>query len=250
MRKPHLSIGNQLNTANTEMRQKIAEIMLPIVKTVLFLGMLMFSSIGSKSFHGTSGRHQLPLRGHQEHTASTLSIGTNPSEGIFRALLRFRVDSGDVDLQRHLENCSKNASYISPHIQNEIIDVIGHIILETLVERIKKAKYVFHSIIIPINDYVLHRLYSILVDETTDAAHLAQCCYVFRYVDKADNGSLQIREDFVSLKELEGLTGQHIAASILSTVRKIGLDLSNLVILFPYISIRIRSHICLGWPRL
>ena len=44
--------------------------------------------------------------------------------------------------------------------------------------------------------------------------------------------------------------GQHIAASILSTVRKIGLDLSNLVILFPYISIRIRSHICLGWPRL
>ena len=52
------------------------------------------------------------------------------NDGNFRALLHFRIDAGDVDLQTYLTNAAKNAQYISPYIQNELIYCAGKIIAD------------------------------------------------------------------------------------------------------------------------
>jgi len=38
----------------------------------------------------------------------------NRSQGNFRNLILFRIEAGDSMLKRHLKNCSKNATYLSP----------------------------------------------------------------------------------------------------------------------------------------
>jgi len=76
----------------------------PIVKTVIFCG-----------------RQGIPLRGHSDTGTLALPDGDPAvNDGNFRVLLRFRIDSGDLALNEHLEYCMQNATYISPKIQNEI----------------------------------------------------------------------------------------------------------------------------------
>ena len=72
-----------------------------IVKTIIFCG-----------------RQNISLRGHREDDQSK-----NP--GNFKALLNFRIESGDQALKNHLETASKVVKYTSKDIQNEIISVIG-----------------------------------------------------------------------------------------------------------------------------
>ena len=66
------------------------------------------------------GRNNIPLRGRRDDDPTNESL-----QGNFQALLNFRIDSGDEVLQNHLENSSRNATYISKTIQNELITTIG-----------------------------------------------------------------------------------------------------------------------------
>ena len=96
------SIRRRLNQATTEQiavnRQKLNS----IVETVLLCG-----------------RQNIPLRGHRD---SNLDVELSPSTQHvnFWALLQFRVAAGDTVLESHLSQSSRNATYTSPHIQNEI----------------------------------------------------------------------------------------------------------------------------------
>jgi hypothetical protein len=40
--------------------------------------------------------------------------------GNFKALVEFRMEAGDNVLRQHLENCKKNATYMSKTAQNDI----------------------------------------------------------------------------------------------------------------------------------
>lgn len=59
------------------------------------------------------GRQAMALRGHRDGgpliADGTLSDNLT-NEGIFRALLRFRLDAGDHILATHLESASRNAT--------------------------------------------------------------------------------------------------------------------------------------------
>lgn len=116
--KKTISIDLQLNEAKKkeilENRKKI----LPIIKTVLLCG-----------------RQGLALRGHIDYGLESLQTVDNSNEdykiineGNFRALLKFRIDAGDCDLENHLNTASKNATYISPRVQNKIISSCNNII--------------------------------------------------------------------------------------------------------------------------
>jgi len=83
---------------------------------------------------------------------------------------------------------------ISSVIQNEIIDVIGNLVIKKIVERVKLAKY-----------------YSILCDETTDVFTLEQMTYCVRYVDVT---TWVIREDFLGFIEMVSTTGTVIQNTI------------------------------------
>ncbi len=63
--------------------------------------------------------------------------------------------SFNATLQNHLETAPKNAKYITPKIQNELIASCGAEIEEEIVTEIKKAKY-----------------FSVLEDETMDVSSI------------------------------------------------------------------------------
>lgn len=139
-------------------------------------------------------------------------------EGTFRALLKFRIESGDEDLQKHLETANSNATYISKTVQNELIDICKEVIQENILAKVKEAKF-----------------FSVIFDETTDISHIQQLSLSFRYFYKGD-----IREDFVTFcnayemlrcNEIDGekelrLTGAALAPIVENLCHKYNMDLT------------------------
>ncbi|CAF3333155.1 unnamed protein product [Rotaria sp. Silwood2] len=95
------------------------------------------------------GRQNFPLRGHRDDGDVLTNNDSSSKEGNFRALLRYRIEGGDTALKCHLGTCNKNASYVSKTAQNELISIIGNLILKQVIEEVKSAQF-----------------YSILLDET------------------------------------------------------------------------------------
>jgi hypothetical protein len=117
-----------------------------IVKSIIFLG-----------------RNGLPLRGHREDSSKILT-GEDPG-GLFLNVIQFRVDSGDQILHEHLNNMDKNCTWLSPRIQNEIIDICGKVIQESIIKDIKEAK-----------------IFGLMADEVADVANMEQMPLVLRYI--------------------------------------------------------------------
>ena len=91
------------------------------------------------------GRQRIALRGDNE------KINPSGNPGNFLAMLR-QVSNHDPVLKAHLETPRlRNITYISPHTQNEIIDIIGkRMIQKSIVDEVIQARF-----------------YSIMVDEVT-----------------------------------------------------------------------------------
>ena len=109
--------------ANSDIQMRMDEnrqIIRQIVRAILFLG-----------------KQRLSFRGDNED----LNITKNP--GNFLALLIKCFSESDSILFDHLNKPrAKNATYISPRSQNEIINVIGHdIILANIVAEVKQSKF-------------------------------------------------------------------------------------------------------------
>lgn len=102
------------------------------------------------------GTHNLPLR---EKTLNS---------GVFFDLLAFRVHSGDVVLNEHLKNpTNKKGVYISPIIQNELIDISGKLLKTRVISNAIRNVY-----------------FSVLADETSDISGIEQLSIGVRYFDK------------------------------------------------------------------
>ena len=135
------------------------------------------------------GRQCIALRGDDE-------VISNPgNHGNFLSLLQL-LSVYDDTLRSHLQSpVMRNATYISPRTQNEIIEVIGkHIILKRVLEEVKTARF-----------------FAVLADEVTshNTEHIALCV---RFVDSCKN----IREDFLAFLPLQRITGEMIADAIIS----------------------------------
>ncbi|XP_045478380.1 uncharacterized protein LOC123683377 [Harmonia axyridis] len=146
----------------------------------------------------------------QNHGKLNLEICPVENEGNFRALLRFRANFGDEALKKHLEIGSKNALYLSPKTENEIILTINDIMLKKLVEMVNSAK-----------------CFTVLADETTDISTQEQASIGVRYLYNND-----IKEDFLQFvpvsdltgKTVSDLTGKNLATVILKSLREFGID--------------------------
>ena len=113
------------------------------------------------------GRLGIALRGHRDDGQLNDEVDISGLSGNFRALLAFRIESGDKLLKEHLIKTNKNAAYISKTIQNTFIDLCGQEILNTIVSNIQKIGY-----------------FAILADETTDSSHQEQLCFCIHYVSE------------------------------------------------------------------
>ena len=99
------------------------------------------------------GEQNIPIRGKRQDSSN------------FLALLRFRAEADEV-LKHHLENAPKNATYLSPMTQNEIIDICGNVLRCDIIEKCKKARF-----------------FTVLVDETTDILTSEQVSISIRFLD-------------------------------------------------------------------
>ncbi|KAJ1518877.1 hypothetical protein ONE63_011507 [Megalurothrips usitatus] len=171
-----------------ENRRKIK----PIIETVIFFG-----------------REGLPLRGIKE--TSDLSNSEESDKGMsvegdgkFRALLRFKPNSNDADLADHLKSAAANAKYTSPEIQNEVIICCTNIVIQQLVEEINAAKG-----------------FSVLADETSDAAKIEQLAICIRCL-KEDT----VKEVFLIFVPVTDCRGTALADVIINTIVNIGIDIT------------------------
>jgi len=100
------------------------------------------------------GRLGLPLRGHRDSGTINLTASSSNdldySQGNFRALLQLMACNDEI-LRNHLQTSSKNATYISPESQNQLIAAISTVCVRQIVNEVKEAKF-----------------FSLLADETTD----------------------------------------------------------------------------------
>ena len=154
------------------------------------------------------GGQNIALCGHRDSTMD-VEHAPNAQHGNFRALLQFRVSAGDTVLRDHLAQSSRNATYTSSRIQNQILDILGSTVVGKIVQRVKDATY-----------------FTIIADEVTDCSNKEQLSLVLRYVNQEDN---QIREDFTAFVECDcGITGRALADKILTFLSSHGLDPSKL----------------------
>jgi len=80
----------------------------------------------------TCARQNIAFRGHRGEAGVVSATGVDPTEndGNFRELLRYRIRSGDKTLQSHMECTAKNATYLSPDIQNSVLNAAGEVVRE------------------------------------------------------------------------------------------------------------------------
>ena len=101
----------------------------------------------------------------------------------------------------------RNATYISPQSQNDLIQVMGEQIFQGIVDDVNSSPF-----------------YAILADEVTshNVEHLALCIRIFDHKQKT------IREEFLAFLSLVRITGEVISAVILQFLRKSGIPASNM----------------------
>ena len=113
------------------------------------------------------------------------------------------------ELAEHMEKpASRNATYLSPQCQNELIGVIGiHSIQNDLIDEIKKSG-----------------CFSIMTDEVTASnEEIVSLC--LRYVDSKDD----IREEFIQFLDVGRITGAVVAKKILDFLEAKGIPVENCV---------------------
>ena len=193
--KTGVDILKELDQTRSDEANRSRTILRSIVKTILFCG-----------------RQNISLRGHRDDgpvifNAVDESVYGDINQGNFRALLAFRVDCGDKVLESHLTSSGRNATYISKTTQNELISCIGELMIKSVVNRVKAAKY-----------------FSVLADETTDAGRKEQLSICVRYV-----GGGKLCEEFLGFSEVTDLTGHGLGNKIMHELESRNLDLGSLV---------------------
>lgn len=136
------------------------------------------------------GKQGLAIRGHEETHSN------------FYQLLQLRSDDSKV-LKEFLQ---KRKSFISPQIQNEILQIVAHETLRSIVKNIKNSKF-----------------YSIIVDGTTDQSTKEQVSICIRYVS-----DLVPIEAFIGLYEIADGTGEALSSIVIDALVRLDLPLMAL----------------------
>ena len=187
---PSQTIATQLNTQV----QKTMEDNRKVIESLLQVVMLC-------------GKQGLALRGHRDDNIVWTNEGEIESDnrGNFIELVRYQAESDEV-LRHHLQSAPRNAIYTSKTIQNELVHIIGSRIRSDILREIEQAKF-----------------YTVIADEVSDVSNKEQLSIAIRYVL---NGT--VHESFIDFAEVERITGEALASTILHCVQAWGLSLSNM----------------------
>ena len=122
-------------------------------------------------------KQNLSFRGHVE---TIKPKDTSNNSGNFIELTKL-LSNYDPVLREHVVRCQNlnqgQKSYLSPQIQNELIDIMGQRVRKHILGDIEKAKY-----------------FSIIFDSTPDISHQDQLSQTIRYVKIDDQGKVEVKE--------------------------------------------------------
>ena len=180
-KKPSMTIPYSFDDTKESRVSKNREILKWVIKTIILCG-----------------KQCIALRGHRE------DINSNNNCGNFLAILKLLSETNS-ELKDHLDAPSaKNATYISPGIQNELIHIISYDVLQKqLIDEVKEAKF-----------------FSIMADEV-ESHHTEQLPICVRFVDKECN----IREEFLEFGKCVQTNGESIFKELMRIIEKAGLDI-------------------------
>lgn len=121
----------------------------------------------------------------------------------------------DVVLMEHLRRISYQQTHfhlLSVSIQNELINLLGNAVKQTILNRIQQAKY-----------------FSVIFDCTPDISHNEQTSLMIRYVheDPEDSGKITIEESFIAYRIAEETTGEALADLMFKEIAECGLNMKN-----------------------
>ncbi|KAF2890263.1 hypothetical protein ILUMI_15910, partial [Ignelater luminosus] len=155
-----------------------------------------------------NGQRLINIR-HRDSGPVDSNIDLIENDGIFKAILRSKLRSGDEILKLHLESMSKTATYLNAKTQNEIINACGDIITKKIVNKINEAKF-----------------FSILADESTDISCIEQFSLCFRFYNST---TMKIEENFLKFVPVTNLTGQSLANVLITTLEGLNIN-SNFMV--------------------
>ncbi|XP_052282497.1 52 kDa repressor of the inhibitor of the protein kinase-like [Dreissena polymorpha] len=186
VRKNNAPVNKQVDAALQARRKKNAVVLESITKTVLLCA-----------------RQNIALCGHSD--SSKYYDDESVNCGNFQSLIEFRVESGDSVLKEHFATCGKNATYRSPTIQNELLDIMGQTVERKVVNEIKTGG----------------KFYCVSADEVRDNGNVEQLPVCVRFIDESD----KIREEFLRFVDVSPDTsGEALSQAILDVLTDVGLD--------------------------
>lgn len=122
------------------------------------------------------------------------------------------ISKFDLVLADHLKritDASTHTTYLSPNIQNELIDITAKSVQNKILKMVDASKY-----------------YSIIVDSTPDASRVEQITLIIRFLHR-ENSTFEIREHFLGFLEGNDKTGLGISETVLKKLNQLGLSINN-----------------------
>lgn len=113
------------------------------------------------------------FRGHNEKEESD-------EKGLFLEVVQL-LKKYDPEFKEYLETAPRNCTYLSNHVQNDILQALKNVILRSIRQEIEGQHI------------------SVIADETSDVSHYEQIAVVFRYIPKH---SVLPVERFISIERL------------------------------------------------
>ncbi|XP_068762515.1 zinc finger MYM-type protein 1-like [Montipora capricornis] len=176
-----LSIASQVSTAYNASIQRNRTILLSILDVITTLAV-----------------RGIPLRGNWNSLQ-------HRDDGNFDYFIEWKSRFDSI-LRNHLDSSPRNARYLSPQIQNELISCLGDEIRESVVKQIEKSKF-----------------YSVMADETTDESTKTQLSICVRYL--TDN--FEVEEAFLGFVDLHKTDAETISEVLIDNVQQWGSDSSK-----------------------
>uniref|UniRef100_A0A8C3HKU9 TTF-type domain-containing protein n=1 Tax=Chrysemys picta bellii TaxID=8478 RepID=A0A8C3HKU9_CHRPI len=137
----------------------------------------------------------------------------DPSNGNFLGLFELlaKYDTVLSELLQRIKKAETSVQYLSPQIQNELIQLVASNIQEANIAQLKKAKY-----------------YSVILDCTPDVSHEEQMSVVLRFVECNGEGGVNIREAFVGFLNVHDTTGVGLLEAFLEKANNLGIDIADM----------------------
>ncbi|XP_055496017.1 uncharacterized protein LOC129699943 [Leucoraja erinacea] len=167
-----------------------------------------YAKVVEKLIRQEATRWHQAFRGFEEHIGTPHNVNFL---GVIDLLGKF--DPVMQDHLRKIQNKEIHDHYLGKGIQNELINIMGHVVLQEIILRIKAAKY-----------------FAIILDCTPDISHQEQMSMVIRNVaDGVQSNALAgVYEHFIKFIVVQSSTDEHLYNTLLHELETLGLDADNI----------------------